>query len=126
MSAEAIDWEVYEGARAALGAEFARRLGFFAEDGAAWVSLIEQAMRRRDAAALVIPAGRLGEEADAFGATALADAADQVEAMARRSVESREAPDEALPVVAGLRALFEATIAELDEASTPLLRKRAG
>src|SRR3546814_1141860 len=57
--------------RRELGAGFVRILGYFREDGIKSVSAIEDAIRRRNAPALVIPAHTLKGEARQFGAKRL-------------------------------------------------------
>lgn len=120
---EPIDWIAYEEARARLGGEFGRVLGYLREDGERSVAAIEEGMRAGDAAALVKPACVLKEEAYDFGAEALGEAAETIEVVARHCVETHDTPDEALPLAARLRPLFAETIAALDAASSPLLHK---
>src|ERR1700710_2054947 len=106
-----IDWVGFSTARSELGADFVRILGYFREDGVKSVATIEQAMRTSDAVAMVLPAHTLKGEASQFGADALADLAEKIENIARQSVEWRQSPDEALPDVVPLRALFNETLA---------------
>ncbi|MDB5713064.1 MAG: Hpt protein [Sphingomonadales bacterium] len=127
MSEEAetiIDWAAFSGARSDLGADFVRILGYFREDGAKSVSAIEGAMRALDAAAMVLPAHTLKGEASQFGAEALADLAENIETIARQSVEWRQAPDEALPDVVKLRDLFNETLAAFERETNPLVERR--
>ncbi|MDB5701640.1 MAG: Hpt protein [Sphingomonadales bacterium] len=127
MSEEAetiIDWAAFSGARSELGAEFVRILGYFREDGAKSVSAIEGAMRALDAVAMVLPAHTLKGEASQFGAEALADLAENIETIARQSVEWRQAPDEALPDVVKLRGLFNDTMSAFERETNPLVERR--
>ena len=78
-----VDWTVYTAARAELGAQFVRILGYFREDGTKSVAAIEAAMRGANAAAMVIPAHTLKGEARQFGAEPLADLAERIETIAR-------------------------------------------
>ena len=94
-------------ARAELGANFVRILGYFREDGTKSVSQIEDAMRGHNATALVIPAHTLKGEARQFGADPLADLAETIETIARDCLEQRDSPDDALEHVVALRPLFE-------------------
>ncbi len=121
-----IDWDAYEAARVRFGAEFGRVLGYLREDGEGAVAAIETAMRAGDAVAIVKPAGTLRDGAYDLGAEALGEMAERIEAMALHCVQRRDEPDEALPLVAGLSALFQATMAELEAASSPLKRKGFG
>lgn len=120
---EAIDWTAFEAARARFGADFIRQLGFLREDGEGAVDEIEVAMRNCSAVRLVKPAGTLKDGAYDFGAEALGEAAERIELMGLHCVQTREEPDEVLPLVASLRALFERTLDALEKASSPLLQK---
>ena len=110
-------------ARAELGANFVRILGYFREDGTKSVSQIEDAMRGHNATALVIPAHTLKGEARQFGADPLADLAETIETIARDCIEQRESPDHALEHVVALRPLFDATLELLEREANPLLRR---
>ena len=119
-----VDWSTFTSVRAELGANFIRILGYFREDGEKSVAKIEEAMHARNAAAMVLPAHTLKSEARQFGAMPLSMVAEQIEAVARRSVETRLPPDEILPQVAKLRPLYEHTIALLDQRANPLQTRR--
>src|SRR3546814_11415523 len=67
----ACNWAQIAQVRRELGAGFVRILGYFREDGIKSVSAIEDAIRRRNAPALVIPAHTLKGEARQFGAERL-------------------------------------------------------
>jgi HPt (histidine-containing phosphotransfer) domain-containing protein len=120
-----VDWSVFTQARSALGPGFIRMLGYFREDGEKSVAQIEAAMRRKDAAAMVTPASKLGAEAGQFGAEPLAELAEEIEEVARRCLEARLSPDELLPSVAKLRSLYERTIALFDQEANPLAQRRS-
>lgn len=120
-----VDWRVFANARAELGANLVRILGYFREDGVKSVSAIEAAMRAQNAAAMVIPAHTLKGEARQFGAEPLALAAEMIEDIARDCVENRDCPDEALAQVAQLRPLFTATLELLEREASPLAERRA-
>ena len=121
-----VDWSVFSQTRSELGPGFIRILGYFREDGEKSIDKIEDAMRRRDAAALVIPAHTLKSEARQFGADPLGELAEEIEFAARRGVEARLFPDHLLTDVAKLRPLYQQTI-ELFEAETnPLAQRRPG
>ncbi len=127
MSDEAvniIDWSRFSDARSELGSDFIRILGYFREDGAKSVSAIEGAMRAQSAVKLIIPAHTLKGEARQFGAEALGDLAEDIETIARNSVEWRQAPDEALPHVVKLRAMFGATLEAFERETNPLVERR--
>ena len=121
-----VDWSIFQQARAELGPGFVRILGYFQEDGEKSVAKIEDAMRSRDAAALVLPAHTLKSEARQFGAEPLGDLAEEIEVAARRSVESRLFPDELLPAVARLRPLYQTTIELFEKEANPLAQRRPG
>ena len=119
-----IDWEAFAEARNELGAGLIRILGYFREDGAKSVAAIEDAMRAKNAVALVIPAHTLKGEATQFGAEALAELAEHIETVARQCVEWRTDPDELLPEVVKLRPLFGETLAAFDRETNPLVERR--
>jgi histidine phosphotransfer protein HptB len=119
-----IDWEVFQQARAELGADFIRILGYFREDGTKSVAAIEDALRAKNAVALVIPAHTLKGEAGQFGADALADLAEIIETEARKCVEWRQSPDELITEAVKLRPLFEETLAAFDTEINPLVERR--
>ena len=121
-----IDWPALQKARAELGAGFVRILGYFREDGSKSVTAIEEAMRARNATALVIPAHTLKGEARQFGAEPLAALAEIIEVHARDCVERRDTPDGAIESVVQLRPLFEQTMALLDREANPLAQRRPG
>lgn len=119
-----INWTSYSQARAELGPNFVRILGYFREDGVKSVDQIEAAMRMHNAAALVIPAHTLKGEARQFGADPLADLAEQIEVTARACVERQDTPEGALKYVVELRPMFEATLSLLERESNPLVERR--
>lgn len=126
MGAELINWREYDLARRELGDAFVRILGYFREDGARSVDAIEQALRMRDAAALVLPAHTLKSEARQFGAVHIGDMAELIEVTARRCVEDHEGPEELFEVVAELRACFTRTLVQLEERASPLVTRKQG
>ena len=119
-----VNWASFAQARAELGVNFVRILGYFREDGVVSVSRIEEAMRAQNAAALVIPAHTLKGEARQFGAEPLADLAETIEMTARDCVEQHETPTDCLERVIQLRPLFEATLALLEREASPLAARR--
>jgi histidine phosphotransfer protein HptB len=119
-----IDWSRFAAARSELGSDFIRILGYFREDGVKSVGAIEAAMRAQSAVALIVPAHTLKGEARQFGAEALGDLSEDIETIARDSVEWRQSPDEALPHVVKLRALFEATLSAFERETNPLVERR--
>jgi HPt (histidine-containing phosphotransfer) domain-containing protein len=120
-----VDWETYTRTRAQLGAGFARILSYFREDGDKSVAKIEDAMHRKDAAALVLPAHTVKSEARQFGAEQLGSLAEEIEFGARRATEMRYFPDDLIPAVAKLRPLYATTIEMLEREANPL-RQRSG
>jgi HPt (histidine-containing phosphotransfer) domain-containing protein len=112
--------------RTELGADFIRILGYFAEDGEKSVERIEQAMHRRDAAGLVIPAHTMKTEARQFGAFRLGDLAEEIELAARRALESRLFPDQILPQVAALRPIYLRTMEMFQQETNPLVARGPG
>ena len=121
-----VDWTKFAQMRTELGASFVRILGYFREDGEKSVAKIEDAMHRRDAAAIVLPAHTLKAEARQFGAEPLADLAEEIENEARRALESHLFPDNILPQVAQLRPLYGRTLDMLEQETNPLAVRRPG
>jgi histidine phosphotransfer protein HptB len=121
-----IDWATFARTRADLGNGFVRILGYFQEDGVKSVAAIEQAVRSGSAAPLVLPAHKLKTEAREFGAITLAALAEHIESVARDCIEWHQEPTALVEHVVGLRSLFDATMEQLDQASNPLMQRRAG
>jgi len=117
VDAELINRQEYEAARAQLGANFTRILGYFREDGIKSVEQIETAMRERDSASLVRPAHTLKGESRQFGSRALGDLSEKIEMTARRCVEMRVGPEELIAEVVELRVCFTRTLNELERHS---------
>lgn len=119
-----VDWPAYAQARAELGANFVRILGYFREDGLKSVDAVEAAMRARSATGLVVPAHTLKGEARQFGAEPLGDLAETIEMTARGCVERQDEPDDLVQTVVALRPLFERTLAMLEREANPLVVRR--
>ena len=119
-----IDWKAFGETRNLLGAGFVRILGYFLEDGTKSVAAIEEAMRLKDSAKLVMPAHTLKGEAWQFGANRLALLAEEIEVAARHYVEIQIDPSELVEKVVHLRPLFEATVLALEAETSPLVERR--
>jgi len=117
--ANIIDLDVHLDIRNELGADFARLLGYFREDGQRSISAIEDALRAGNAIAMVDPAHRLKGEAAQLGAEKLCEMAKLVEDHSRHCVETRQTPEEILPMVVQLRPLFEETMQVLENGMAP-------
>jgi HPt (histidine-containing phosphotransfer) domain-containing protein len=124
FTAKLIDMAGFAQSRSALGAGFLRILGYFREDGIKSVQQIEEAMRKRNAATLVLPAHTLKGESRQFGAERLGDMAEYIESIARRCVEHHESPEELIETIVALRPCFEETLAALEGISSPLVNRR--
>jgi HPt (histidine-containing phosphotransfer) domain-containing protein len=120
-----IDWNAFNRAREELGSGFVRILGYFKEDGVKSVVEIEEAIRAKNAAALVRPAHTLKGEARQFGAEPLGDLAELIEMTARSCLEMQTTPDELIPEVVKLRPLFDQTMKLFDRETNPLVQRRA-
>ncbi|HWI87162.1 MAG TPA: Hpt domain-containing protein [Sphingomonas sp.] len=114
-----IDHAKLNGLRSELGVHFPRILSYFAEDGIKSVEAIEEAIRIRDAVALVRPAHTLKGESLQFGANALGYAAEHVEAVAREAVEARSFPADIVEYSTCLRPLFEEALRALQREAAP-------
>jgi histidine phosphotransfer protein HptB len=120
-----IDWERFAQTRTQLGGRFVRVLDYFREDGAKSVAAIEDAIRTRNAIAVIGPADMLKNDAIQIGALSVAELAEDIEFAARDCVEWHEAPDALLEQVLLLRDQFMDTVVQLDGETKPLLMKRA-
>ncbi|PCG13393.1 MULTISPECIES: Hpt domain-containing protein [Sphingomonas] len=121
-----VDRQALAKAQAELGAGFVRILGYFREDGIKSLGAIEDAVRKDNAAAMVIPAHTLKGEARQFGADPLATLAETIENFARQCVEHHESPRDAIADVVALRPLFMRTLTELELHASPLAVRRRG
>ena len=119
-----IDWILFQQARTELGPNFIRILGYFREDGEKAVRRIEEAMHRRDAAALVLPSHTMKSEARQFGAEELGAIAEEIEDAGRRAVENGLFPDHLVPQVARLRPLYEETMDLFERETNPRVSRR--
>lgn len=118
-----VNWADFSQARSELGSGFARILGYFREDGTKSVIAIEEALRQGNATALVIPAHTLKGESRQFGAERLGMMAEEIEAVARRCIETRDGPEELIAIVVELRACFLETMAALEKDASPLVAR---
>ena len=109
-----VDRTRFAQAKAALGVNFARILGYFREDGEKSIAQIEDAMRRENAAALVRPAHTLKGESLQFGAEPLGLMAEAIEKAARDAVERHDFPYHVAAQVALLRPAFAKALAYFD------------
>ena len=126
--AELIDHAKLEALRAELGANFARVLAYFREDGAKSIAAIEEAARARSAVALVRPAHTLKGDALQFGAVGLAALAEEIEMAARSAVEDQEYPIDIVAEVVRLRPLFANVAAALarETSAASTIRRAVG
>lgn len=122
---EIVNWATFAETRSMLGESFVRVLGYFREDGVKSLAAIEQALRERDSAKLVLPAHTLKGESWQFGAEMLAALAEEIEVAARHYVEIRQDPAELVEKAVLLRPLFEATLTALEAEISPLVERRA-
>jgi HPt (histidine-containing phosphotransfer) domain-containing protein len=74
---------------------------------------------------LVIPSHTLKGEARQLGAEPIAKIAELIETTARFCVESRRFPDELVPEVVELRALFNQAVELFEKATNPLQTRTA-
>lgn len=124
MPDDLIDWKAFAETRNLLGGGFVRILGYFRDDGIKSVSAIEEALRLKDSAKLVIPAHTLKGEAWQFGAHGLALLAEEIEVAARHYVEIQIDPSELVEKIVQLRPIFEATLAALEAEASPLVERK--
>ena len=122
--AELVDKAAFNRARAEIGPQIVRIVGYFREDGVKSVAAIAEALRAGDAAAIVRPAHTLKGDSRQLGAEQLGDLCEIIENIGRDCVETRERPDQALEHVIKLQPMFEATLAILERESNPLVERR--
>jgi histidine phosphotransfer protein HptB len=119
-----IDWAVFEQARADMRGGLLRVLGYFREDGAKSIAIIEEAVRSGKPVPIVLPANKIKAEALDLGALELAALAEEIEMSARLSVEWHQDTSELVEHVVQLRPLFDASLAELEAEANPLMKRR--
>lgn len=119
-----IDWKAFGETRNLLGAGFVRILGYFRDDGIKSVDAIEEALRLKDSAKLIMPAHTLKGEGWQFGAHGLALLAEEIEVAARHYVEIQIDPSELVETIVQLRPMFEATLAALEAEASPLVERK--
>lgn len=121
---DTINWKAFAETRTLMGGGFVRILGYFREDGMKSVAAIEDAMRLNNSAKLVMPAHTLKGEAWQFGAEQLGALAERIEIAARHYVEIQQDPADLVEEIVQLRPLFEATLAALENETSPLAQRR--
>jgi histidine phosphotransfer protein HptB len=120
-----IDWERFAQARAHLGGNFVRVVGYFREDGKKFVDTIEEALKLRNPIRMIAPADSLKSDALQLGALTVAELAEDIEFAARDCVEFHQDPDLLMPPVLQLREAFGRTLVLLDRDVNPLLARRS-
>lgn len=124
IEAQLLDKEAFGRARAEIGGQISRIVGYFREDGVKAVAEITEALRAGNAAAMVRPAHTLKGDSRQLGAEPLADLCETIEDIARDCVESHDTPEAAMEHVIQLKPLFERTLALLERESNPLVERR--
>jgi HPt (histidine-containing phosphotransfer) domain-containing protein len=119
-----VNWQAFAQARAELGVNFVRILGYFREDGVKSLDAIEAAMRQQNATAMVLPAHTLKGESRQFGAEPLSELAETIEMIARSCIEKHNEPSHAVEHVVKLRPMFEATLEILEREANPLMQRK--
>ncbi len=116
-----INRETLNAVRRELGAHFGRILSYFAEDGIKSVSAVEEAVRNRDAVAMVRPAHTLKGESLQLGAEELGYTAEAIEKAARSAVEARSFPADMIEYTIRLRPLFQEALIALQREAGPVM-----
>ena len=119
-----VDWARFADARAQLGGNFWRAMGYLRDDGRKAVSAIEDAVRTGRSVAIIGPADKLKSEADHMGAVAVAELAEQIEFHARDCVEWHQSPEMLVEDAVKLRTAFENTVTLFEQEASPLLARR--
>jgi histidine phosphotransfer protein HptB len=120
----AVDWARFAQARQQLGDNFLRLLGYFSDDGAKSVAVIEQAMRDRNAVAIIGPADLIKNDALQMGALDLAELAEDLEFGARDCIDLRQEPDSLIQQAMALRGVFESTVSQMEVRVNPLAQRK--
>jgi histidine phosphotransfer protein HptB len=120
-----VDWNRFGHARAQLGSNFWRVMGYLRDDGHKAVCTIEESLRANNAVGLVEPAELLKTEAEQMGAVAVAEVAEKIELQARDCVEWHQSPEWLVADVVQLRTMFEETVAMFEREASPLLERKA-
>ncbi len=121
-----INWVRFNMLREQQQHRFFEQFSYFRDDGKKSVQAIEDAMRNMNVAPMIVPANRLMEDAEYFGAEALADHAAALQLAAQNCLTRRERPDHMLRDILNLRPLFFTSIAEMERHSSSLARKEHG
>lgn len=111
--------------RAVLGANFARILHYFHQDGSAALGDLANGLRAGNAASMIDPAERLKSTALEIGARRLAGHAEAIEYDARDCVEWHQSPDLLLETVVSLHREFATLIEDLNRVNNPLVMRSA-
>ena len=119
-----INWQILQETRNKLADNFYRHFSYFTADGPRSIQAVEDAMRAMNAAKMVLPANRLAEDAFLFGAIALGELAEEIEARAQECVSLLEKPDSLLHDVLALRPLYFGTVARIEREISPLVRRK--
>ncbi len=120
-----VDWERFAQAKAHLGSNFLRVVGYFQQDGKQSIDAIENALRARNAVAMIAPADVLKNDALQLGAISVAELAEDVEFAARDCLEWHQAPDTLVEPIMQLREAFAGTLAQLEREVNPLSNRQA-
>jgi histidine phosphotransfer protein HptB len=119
-----IDWERFSQARAALGANFLRSLGFFRKDGQKSLIAMENALREGNPVGVIGPADLLKTDAMQLGALTVAEMAEDIEFGARNCVDWHQSPGILIEPVLALCRAFQDTVLQLDQAVNPLANRK--
>lgn len=125
MADDMIDWTAFANTQSLLGPALMRILGYYREDGMKSLVEIEEAMRLRDSAKMVLPAHTLKGESWQFGAQMVGALAEEIEVAARYYVEIHQDPSDLVEKVAALRPAFESTLTALEAEVSPLVDRKA-
>ncbi|RED16436.1 Hpt domain-containing protein [Parasphingopyxis lamellibrachiae] len=126
QNVDLVDWTEFDSVREELGSNFARILRYYSEDGIKSVEAIEEAIRNKVSAALIVPAHTLKGESLQFGAIRVSMIAEKIEMTARHLVEIQQTPEELVPDAAELRPALKETMERLEEATNPLVQRHHG
>lgn len=115
-----INWQRFEKTKSRLGSRFFDHLNYFMDDCPRSLFAIEHGIQSADALSMILPADRLAEDAELFGADDVADIANHILRRAQHCITHQKRPDELLDSVIELRPVIADSLRQLRARISPL------